>query len=100
MYVFWVPCDTVVSTGLEVAPALAFALTGLEIQATALSFSGPLVFYVCLFIVNQTFFFFFFEVSFSSNILLFGWKRYLHKDDFPWADPWTLTPMCIYRRLG
>lgn len=44
MYVFWVPCDTVVSIGLEEAPSLAFALTSLEIQAIALTFSGALVF--------------------------------------------------------
>lgn len=49
MYVFWVPCDTVVSIGLA---SLAFALTSLEIQATALTFSRALVF-ACLFVVNQ-----------------------------------------------
>lgn len=49
MYVFWVPCDTVVSIGLAEAPSLAFALTSLEIQATALTFSRALVF-VCLFV--------------------------------------------------
>ena len=42
-----------------------------------------------------------FEVSFSSDILLFEWRRYcVHKDDFPWADPWLTLTLVYVEHLG
>lgn len=42
-----------------------------------------------------------FEVSFSSDILLFEWRQYcVHKDDFPWADLWLNLTLVYIEHLG